>query len=474
MEVHVSLVGRKDLSGEIYRQLRRAILDGRLRPGDSLPPSRELARSLSVSRNTVSVAYDRLWGEGFVESRMGSGTFVSGSSPQPTATDEADTTASLRPLPGWETVPLPSVFGPRAEFDFRTGLPDASLFPYEKWRSLLSAAMRFETLERGVYSHPAGYAPLRRAIARHIGISRGVQTVADNVVIANGTQQALDLIARILLRPGDTVAVEDPGYSPPRLLFQSLGLKVVGVPVDEQGLVVEALPDDARLVYVTPSHEWPLGVSTSLARRWALLEWASEHKAAIIEDDYDSEFRFGGRPLEPLQTIDTSGRVIYIGSFSKTLLPVLRLGFIVAPPALGGALQRAKFIMDWHSSLPVQVALAGFIEDGGFARHLRRMRSIYERRHDLIRTVLSRDFEDQLQVIPSSAGLHLTAIARPAYADRIPSIQRAALERGVAIQSLATFTYDVPGRAGIMLGYGAIATDQVEEGLHRLRAAFDA
>jgi len=318
VEVHVSLDGTEDLSASIYRQLREAILDGRLRPRDPLPPTRELARRLKVARGTVTAAYDRLWGEGFVVSRVGAGTFVSDQLPGVAHNaPDRQLRGSLKARPVWESVSLATGFAREARYDFRTGLPDTSLFPYDAWRRLMARHLVPDAPGRGVYGHPAGHPRLREAIARHIGVSRGVKALAEDVVITSGTQQALDIVARVLLQPGDAIAVEAPGYMPPDMLFRSLGLDVRGVRVDRQGLDVAALPETARLVYVTPSHQYPLGMAMSLQRRLALLAWADAHNAAIIEDDYDSEFRFGGRPIEPLQTLDRSGRVIYVGSFSK-------------------------------------------------------------------------------------------------------------------------------------------------------------
>jgi GntR family transcriptional regulator/MocR family aminotransferase len=251
-------------------------------------------------------------------------------------------------------------------------------------------------------------------------------------------------------------------------------MRVVPVPVDGDGLVVDALPRRIRLVYVTPSHQYPLGVSMTLQRRRALLAWADRNNAAIIEDDYDSEFRFGGRPLEPLQTLDGAGRVIYVGSFSKTLLPGLRLGFMVTPPSLRVAVQKAKHVTDWHTATLGQTALADFIDGGGFARHIRRMARIYRARHEMLTNALTREFADHLALIPSSAGLHVTALARGASTGEIAAVARRAAEAGVAIQILASFAIGAAASAGIVLGYGAIATGQIEEGLRRLRKCFDA
>ena len=475
VDLHVSLVGRRDLTGEIYRQLRRGILDGRLRPGEKLPPSRELAQRLGVSRTTVTVAYDRLTGEGFVTSKVGAGTFVaawatSGGHHRRRARSAE---SALQPRPVWDAIPVPTVFDRPAEFEFRTGVPDARLFPYETWRRLVARELRGHAVGSGLYADPAGHAGLREAIARHVGRSRAVVATADDVTVTNGTQQAVDIIARVLLSPGDRVALEDPGYPPPRHLLVSLGARVTGVPVDDEGLVVEAIPRDTRLVYVTPSHQFPLGMSMTLARRMALLAWAERHNAAIIEDDYDSEFRFGGRPIEPLQTLDTAGRVVYVGSFSKTTLATLRLGFLVTPPSLRRAVHAAKYVTDWHTTLPIQGAMARFIDEGGLARHTRRMRTVYQRRHEQLVALLTERFADHLEVVPSAAGLHVCAVAPELSVAAMVAVVRRASIAGVEALPLSMFAVDGPPRSGIVLGYGAIPTEKIEEGLSLLRVALD-
>ena len=474
MELHINLVGRKNLSGEIYRQIRRAITDGRLRPGDCLPASRDLARSLQVSRTTVTVAYDRLAGEGFLWSRIGAGTFVSNHlGPAQKESRGVHSEGALQPRPLWDSIRLTRPFAKPAEFDFRTGLPDASLFPHETWRRLLMRELRAQVATAGVYDESGGHRGLREAIARHVGVSRGVQVSADDVTITNGAQQALDLIARALISPGDRVAVEDPGYAPPRYLFSSLGARVQGVPVDEEGIVVEAIAPGTRLVYVTPSHQYPLGVTMSLSRRLALLDWAARNNAAIVEDDYDSEFRFEERPLEPLQTLDTAGRVVYVGSFSKTLLPTLRLGFLITPSCCTQAVHKAKYVSDWHTSTVVQAVLARFIDEGGFARHVRKVGRVYAERRALITKILKRDLSDHLTILPSIAGLHITTVARSASIEEINAAFERAAERGVQSQRLAKFYFEQPARAGLLFGYGAIPTARISAGLRRLRSCFD-
>ena len=472
MDVHVSLVGRRDLAGEMYRQLRAAIVDGRLMAGERLPPSREMAARLSVSRTTVSVAYDRLVSEGLAVARVGAGTFVGGHLAGRRSTGRRGP-GVLRGRPFWDSVPLPSSLWQPAAFDFRSGIPDASLFPYGTWRRLMTRELHPPAVGHGAYGDPAGHRGLREAIARHIGLARGVVATADDVIVTNGTQQAVDVVARVLLEPGDGVAVEDPGYGPPRRLFASLGANVAGVPVDAEGLMVDAIPRDTRLVYVSPSHQFPLGMSMSLRRRVELLAWAERHDAAILEDDYDSEYRFSGRPIEPLQTLDASRRVIYLGSFSKTMLATLRLGFAIVPPSLLTAVQAAKYLTDWHTELPAQAALARFIDEGWFARHVRRMRTVYGARHEAVVRLVSAMFAGELEVVPSSVGLHVCAMAPATSINRIVDVVRRASVVGVACQPLSLFAAGGPPRAGLVLGYGAIASDEIEEGLRRLRSCFD-
>jgi len=473
MTLHISLIGRKDLSGEIYRQIRRAILAGRLRAGDRLPPSRELAKALAVSRMTVIVGYERLAGEGLVTSRLGAGTFVS----ELVGSHESLPTRHrsrgvLRPRAVWNSIPLATAFDHPAEFDFRTGIPDASLFPHRTWRRLVARALRSREIAAGAYGHPAGHHGLRAAIARHFAISRGVRASADDITITAGTQQALDVLARTLLAPGEKIAVEDPSYGPPNRLFQALGLRVIGIPVDRSGLVVDALPRDVRAVYVTPSHQYPLGVAMTPLRRQALLTWADRNNAAIIEDDYDSEFKFAERPLDSLQALDTKGRVIYVGSFSKTLLPALRLGFLIAPQSLQSALHKAKFVSDWHTPTLAQAALAHLIEEGEFARHIRKANKVYRERHEMLANAITRDFNDHLELIPSSTGLHLAALARAASVEQLTAVFRRAMDVGVVFQRLSVFAVGDSALAGVVLGYGAIATGQIQDGLRRLRKCF--
>ncbi|MEU4216446.1 PLP-dependent aminotransferase family protein [Actinoplanes sp. NPDC026623] len=469
MEVAVRLDRTGGLTGQIYRQLRDAVLDGRLRRDEALPSSRELAEQLKVSRNTVMTAYERLVAEGYLTGRAGAGTFVSALSltgpaaPQPPS-------GPLLPRAVWPTMPVPADFGTAPEFDFRVGAPDARLFPHVAWRRLLTNQFRPSALGTGLPVEPAGHLGLRTAIAHHLRRARTSEAHPQDVLVTCGAQQALDLIGRVLLEPGDTAAIEEPGYAPPRLVWETQGIRVAGVPVDEHGLIVDALPANARLVYVTPSHQYPTGVALSLRRRMELLAWAQRNDAAIVEDDYDSEFRYTEQQLEPLHSLDRSGRVLYVGSFSKVLLPTLRLGFLLHPPSLRHALHAAKFLTDWHTSLPIQAAMAEFVEQGMFAQHLRRVRRVYRQRHERIMAALAGPLSPYLAAVPSAAGLHLSARVRPGAADGLDRARAA----GVGVTTFPEIAAAPPDPPSIVFGYGLIDVGRIDEGLAVLQRHLDA
>jgi GntR family transcriptional regulator/MocR family aminotransferase len=472
MDVHVRLTRRGDLSVQIYRQLLDAILDGRLRSGERLPPTRELARRLDVSRNTVGVAYEQLVAEGVLVGRVGAGSFVSAVPLRPVQ-DRRAPAGAVQPREVWRSMPTPAG-RPRsaAAYDFGVGTPDPAFFPFTTWRRLVANELRSSAAQYATYGPPAGHTRLRAAIARHVGISRAVRADAADVIVTQGAQQAFDLIGRVLISEGTCAAVEEPGYPYARLLFQSLGARVIGVPVDDEGLDVGAIPRQARLVYVTPSHQFPLGTAMSLQRRTALLAWAEHTGAVIIEDDYDSEFRFAGRPLDPLQSLDRTGRVIYVGSFSKVLLPALRLGFLIAPASLQPALHTAKQLTDWHGELATQAALARFIDQGLLARHIRKVAREYARRHAEVARTIEQRFTHWLRLIPSVAGLHLAAEVVAGKAVDITQAVRRAEERGVRVSALSDFYGGTPSRSGVVIGYGAIPTPRIAEGMQRLEASF--
>jgi GntR family transcriptional regulator/MocR family aminotransferase len=463
VDFQITVGERGDRATRIYQQIREAILDGRLRADEQLPPSRELAARLLVSRNTVALAYERLTAEGFLTSKVGAGTFVSDTQRSRGRTAPAGT--GVRPRAQWADAEVFTQSRPaEPRFNFGVGMPDPKLFPWETWRRLVAQVLRPATFRASGYDEPAGHADLRAAIARYVGVSRSVRAAAQDVLITRGAQQALDLIGRVLIDPGDVVAVEEPGYPPARALFASLGAKVIGVPVDGEGIVVRSIPRTARLVYTTPSHQFPLGTVMSLPRRAALLTWAQQHDAVVIEDDYDSEFRFADRPLEPLQSLDRTGRVIYVGSFAKTLLPMLRIGFLVTPESLRTALHAAKQLTDWHNELVGQVALARFIDEGLLARHVRKATREYAQRRTAITEILARDFAEEFDIVPSSAGLHLCAPVRPHASIEVASVAAQARQAGIAVDELARYG----GGPGLVFGYGGIGRADIPTGLARL------
>ncbi|MEU8818216.1 PLP-dependent aminotransferase family protein [Actinoplanes sp. NPDC048796] len=445
----------------VYRALREAVVDGRLPVGSRLPATRVLAADLGIARGSVAGAYERLAAEGYLSAQVGAGTFVAYQRPRPASRREA---GALAPRKGWAFAPLPTSGGaPPPRYDFRVGIPDAGLFPFEAWRRLLVAETRLRANSLGTYAEPSGHPALRAAIARYLGVARGVRASAADMVITNGTQHALDLIGRVLITPGDVVAVEDPGYPPARRLFASLGARVAGVPVDGEGLVVSALPAASTLVYTTPSHQFPLGRAMSAGRRRELLDWAGRRSVAIVEDDYDSEFRFLSRPLEPLYSLDTAGRVLYAGTFSKSMLPSLRTGFLLTPPGLRDALVAARQMGDGHGQPAVQAALARFIDDGLLARHVRKAGKAYAVRHR--RLVSALRGAAGLDVIPSAAGLHLAALT----AADSTAVTRAAARAGIGLDDLRTYSADEStAQTGLVFGFGAADPSLIGEGIARL------
>jgi GntR family transcriptional regulator / MocR family aminotransferase len=469
VEIQVTIGGRGDRAARIYRHLRDAILDGRLRAGERLPPTRELAATLQVSRGTVATAYDRLTGEGLIVGMVGSGTFVADGVVVDPRGRRAPAGAQVRPRRHWPAGVTSAVGAIR--FDFRVGWPDPALFPLADWRRMVTAELGGNALRTAEPADPAGLPGLRTAIARYVGVARSVRAGTEDVVVTDGAQQALDLIGRVLIDPGVCVAVEEPGYPPARELFASLGARVVGVPVDEHGLVVDALPPAARLVYCTPSHQFPTGVTLSAGRRVALLEWARRRGAAIIEDDYDSEFRHADRPLEPVAALDRAGRVLYVGSFSKTLLPALRQGFVVAPASLRPALLAARRLTDGYGDPTTQGALARLLDDGLLARHVRRAGRAYSARHAAVEAALRGPLAPWWEPVRSVAGLHLTARARTVI--DVDAVVVGAAAAGVAVEDLGRYCAGPP-QAGLVIGVGLVPLDRIAEGLRRLTAVCEA
>ena len=474
MDLYVSRTGSGDLTAQIYAQLRAAVLDGRLAGGDRVPASRDLAESLSVSRGTVTAAYDRLLAEELLETRRGAGTFVaSGCVPPGGVAGRRARAGAVVPTALWATIAEAAPGPGGAVHDFSVGVPDDSLFPLATWRRLVSGTLRRGRLAAGTYDDPGanrGGSRLEAEIARYAGVSRSVVASGADVVTTAGAQQALDLVARVLVEPGDTVAVEDPGYSAAARLFATHRAVVRGVPVDGEGIVVDALPDAARLVYVTPSHQHPTGVAMSRARRVSLLEWAVRHGAVIVEDDYDSEFRFADRPLEPLQSLDRDGRVVYVGSFSKSLLPGLRVGYAIAPATLTPALREAKRVTVWDGDAVTQGALADFLSEGHHAAHVRRATKVYRARRDALLDGLRRPdgLADWLEVVPSAAGLHLCTLLRDPTLDDV-AVAEQALAAGVFVEPLSVRHLEQPARHGFAFGVGGIPVSGIGPALTALR-----
>jgi GntR family transcriptional regulator/MocR family aminotransferase len=462
MDLFVDADGGKPLAQQLYEQLRVAITGGRLLPGDQLTPSRQLAGELRVSRHTVTTAYGRLVAEGYAEGRAGGGSVVAaGFSAPPAGADQANALRPGRRFAGLSVYSRPRPHNWR--FDLRPGLPDPALFPAVVWRRRVAAAV---AAEPRVYGHPAGKGELRRAIVGWVTRLRSVTATEDTVVVTGGAQHGIDLVARILLEPGDCVAVEDPGYAPVANLLSALGARVVGVPVDDEGLVVDQLPSAARIVYVTPSHQYPLGMTMSMPRRRALLRWAQQHGAAVIEDDYDTEFRYADRPLEPLQALDADGRVVYVGSFSKTFSPSVRLGFVVLPESLAGPVAALKQLTDWHPPTAMQMALAGFIDDGLFDKHIRRSRRVYAERHHILTTALHGPLAGHLTARTPNAGLHVAAVLRGGRGE--DEVLQAATKHGIATSGLSECFRSSPAQSGLMLGFGRISAADLPAALETL------
>jgi GntR family transcriptional regulator/MocR family aminotransferase len=463
--------GSRQVGRDLHRQLRSAIVGGRLQPGVRLPATRELAAALDVSRNTVVTAYDLLLSEGYVRARGRAGTLVADFLSPPLRGERAkvEPVRDARLSPPWRAPSSLIAIG-RPEgcrFDFSVGIPDWESFPFAIWRRLSARALRAASRAPAGYGEPEGRPALREAIARHISFARAIACSAEEIVVTAGAQQAFDLIARILVTPGKTtVTVEEPGYAPLRNVLTAAGAKLVPVPVDSEGLRVDRLPRNAKVICVTPSHQFPLGVHLSLARRKALLDFARAHEAVIIEDDYDGEFRYAGRPLDALQTLDRGEAVFYVGTFSKSLFPALRLGFVIAPPWARESLVAAKQLSDWHAPLVAQDILSAFISEGHLARHVRKMRRLYSERREVLQNALQRFCGRHLRVVGIGAGLHLAtyldhSLSTSALIDR-------AREAGIVLDAMQRFSAADRKSDGLVFGYGAIGSRHIGDAVRRL------
>jgi GntR family transcriptional regulator/MocR family aminotransferase len=443
---------------QIYEGLRRAILDGLLRPGQRIPSTRALAMDLGVSRLPVLTAYEQLLHERYLEGRVGSGTFVSSAIPDDLLRSPVPpvAAAAARASPALRAPRLP----PRDRDEgglgpFRMSLPALDRFPHAEWGRLVARHAHALTHAQMAYGDPAGLVPLRVAIAEHLRTVRAVRCEAEQVLIVSGSQAALRLAAAVLLAPGDRVAMEEPGYPGARAALRAGGAELVPVPVDDEGMSVTSLRrrgGRVRAAYVTPSHQYPLGTSMTAARRLALLDWAFRGDAWVLEDDYDSEYRYVSRPLGALQGMDAHERVVYIGTFSKVLFPAVRVGYLVVPPSLWQRFVEAREAFDLFSPTLYQLALAEFLREGHFARHLRRMRGVYLGRRDALLTGLARYCGDRLTLHNADAGLHL-AVLLPAGLDDADVVRRLA-ERGMTATALSTCYAGTARRSGLLLGFG--------------------
>jgi GntR family transcriptional regulator/MocR family aminotransferase len=469
----------KPLYKQLYEGYRDAIVERRLRAGQRLPSTRSLAAELRISRIPVLNAFEQLLAEGYFESRVGSGTYIADALPgeqiQPqgrAAARAAPARPAARPV-ARETVELAGVEPGqwyRGRGAFNVGEPPLDRFPLATWSRLAARHARRSDAGLLPYSNPMGLESLREAVAEYLRTARAVRCEADQIMIVNGSQQALDLTARVLLEPGSPVWIEEPGYFGAHGVLRLSRAELVPVPVDDQGLDVEAgiaRCPRARAAFVTPSHQFPLGVTMSASRRLLLLDWARRAGAWIVEDDYDSEYRFGNLPIAALQGLDRDARVIYIGTFTKILFPSLRLGYIVLPADLVDAFVRIRRATDVFSPTIPQAVLTDFIREGHFARHIRRMRVLCRERRTALIESLERELPGVLRVLGDEAGMYLAAAFVGEWSDRDVALRAA--DRGLWTPPLSSAYLGTPGQSGLILGYGSTSADEIALGVERLR-----
>jgi GntR family transcriptional regulator / MocR family aminotransferase len=463
---------------QIYLRLRSAILSGALRPATKLPSTRELAAQLGVSRSAVVSAFEQLLAEGYAFGRKGAGTYIAPDLPEPfeaahgrkkLPASVVKTAASFRGLGGFVDV---TEQGDERPFNLGRTLVDARTA--ELWRKLSARTLRSLGRYHLGYGDPHGMLELRKSVCDYLQAARGVRCEPEHVVITAGTQQAVDIVTRVMQGPDKEVWIEDPGYPLTRLALVAAGAKVCPVPVDQHGVnVTEGIrrAPKARAVFITPSHQFPKGVALSMARRLELLAWARESGAWIVEDDYASEFRYGGRPLASLQGLDEAERVIYIGTLNKALFPGLRLGYAVLPPSLVRAFVTARYLMDRQPSTLCQAVVAAFMEEGHFAAHIRRMREMYRNQRDALVTALRRRVGDHLTVEPPDQGMHLVAYTRRGLSD--VTIERAGREHGVVVRAMSRLYVEVPPQSALMLGFSGYPRQIIAPAIARLARAFE-
>jgi GntR family transcriptional regulator / MocR family aminotransferase len=473
---------------QLYEGMRRAILEGEFAPGARMPATRTLAQEMSVSRNTVMQAFEQLFAEGYLEGRVGSGTYVSRALPDDLLRASPINPIQQKPVHklvaptralsqrGQQTAALRMYVSDDNSYTVRpfvTGLPALDAFPMDTWIRVTNRCWRYLSSRELGYAAPAGYLPLRKAIAARLRETRAVRCEAEQVIIVGGTQQAINLCAQIFLNPGDAVWIEDPCYMGAKAALRNNGARLVPVQVDAEGLRVSdgvAREPNAKMAFVSPSYQVPMCVTMSLPRRLALLDHAARTGMWVIEDDYDSEFRYAGRPLASLQSLDTAQRVIYIGTFSKSLLPALRLGFIVVPPDLVDAFTAARAIADRHAHTLEQAVVAEFIAEGHFAQHLRRMRTLYAERQAALVSAAEKELAGLLEVQPADAGLNLVGWLPDGASD--VAMSAAAERAGLSAPSLTSFAIDPVNkplaRGGLLLGYAPFAPREIRRGVREL------
>lgn len=467
------------LHRQVYEELRRAILTGRLLPCQRLPSSRALANSLSISRTTVTQSYEQLLSEGYLETRQGAGTFVCAQLPDdwlrsdPVDAAPRSSQAAVK-LSAYADRLSQTLFAlqpePKAAINFRYGRPALDVFPMRLWRKLLAHHCRADSTWLDYATDPQGYWPLRQAIAHYLARARAVPCQPEQIVLTNGTQQALDLVMRVFLEMGDRIAIEDPGYLSARRIFLSHGAKLLPIPVDSSGLIVEKLTqggtEPIRLVYVTPSHQFPTGAILSLTRRLQLLTWAQQTGALILEDDYDSEYRYGDRPIPALQGLDCGGSVLYMGTFSKVLFPSLRIGYLVLPPSLVPLVAQAKWLSDRQLPTLEQRVLADFITAGYLESHIRKMRSRYHQRRQVLVQALQAQFGPRATILGAQAGMHVM-VRFDLGLSEAEIIERAAIA-GVGLMPARPHYLHPTDEAAFIFGYGELDEATIQAGIEQL------
>ena len=462
----------------LYAALRADILAGRLRPGSRLPATRDLARQYKLSRGTVLSAFEELKAEGYLHGSKGSGTYVSSVLPEhllQVTAQHSQERPSRKPDPrplsvyGLRVQPFPNLES-RPTRAFRANLPALDLFPTQIWTRLAERRLRHLSIPQLLGCDTMGYLPLRTAIAGYLNRSRGTQCKPEQVMIVSGTQEALDVAGRLILNPGDSVCLEEPGYPGAAMAFEALGAKVSPVPVDEEGMRLPGARK-AKLVYITPGHQFPLGMTMSLARRLQLLDWARRSRTLIFEDDYDSEFRYSGRPIPALQGLDRQGLVLFAGTFSKVLFPGLRLGYLVLPSDLVDSFAAAKSVLNRHAPPFEQTVLCDFMVEGHFERHLRRMREVYAERLSTLLEAARRKLAGLLQLSDVEAGLQTVGWLQQGIESK--AARRAAGLRQVEVIPLRVYSRMPIERQGLQLGFAAVNPQEIKRGVHQLALALE-